>query len=382
MPNYLMKSYKFRIYPGKQQETMLIEHLRTSNDIWNSLLSKSKEKYGKEGKFYSKIELQEMVKGTLLYSQAAQAISHRLYAAIKRKIDMKKQHRKCGFPRFKSIERTKSIYYPQFGFSLSEKLKVSPFGKITIVRHRQVEGKIKTLTLKREQTGKWFAIFCSESGSSLPKTNNGSAVGMDMGLEKFAAFSDGAIIKNPKHLKHKEKRLAFYHKLFSKKKKGSKNRWMARLKLARIHEKVANCRKDFLHKTANYIISKYSMIAMERLDSQNMSSKGHGKGINDAAWAKFASIISYKAESAGCRIVLVDPKNTSQECSVCGIIVKKILWERRHVCQNCGFSEDRDINASINILKRATAGIAGSNACGNGTTVPSLKQETHIFVCG
>ncbi|MFA6328665.1 MAG: transposase [Candidatus Micrarchaeia archaeon] len=377
-----MKSYKFRIYPSKQQETVLVEHLCISRDIWNSLLSKSKEKYEKEGKFYTKTELQKMVKGASLYSQAAQAVSHRLHAAIKRKMDMKRQHKKWGFPRFKSIGRMKIIYYPQSGFSLSEKLKVSPFGKITIVKHRQVEGKIRTLTLKREFSGKWFAIFCSEPGAEHPKMNNGPAVGMDLGLEKFAALSDGTIIKNPRHFKRMEKKLAFCHKLFSRKKKGSRNRWKARLKLARVYEKVVNCRKDFLHKTANSIISKYSMIAMEDLDSQELSSKGHGKGIFDAAWAMFTDIIVYKAGSAGCRIVLVDPKNTSQECSACGTIVKKTLWERQHVCQNCGFSEDRDLNASLNILKRATAGIAGSNACGDGTVVPSLKQETHTCRSG
>jgi len=371
-----MKSYRFRIYPSKKQEAMLIEHLRTSKDIWNFLLSKSKEKYEQEGKFYSKTELQRMVKGTLLYSQTAQAVSHRLYAAIRRKID-----RKCGFPRFKSIERMKSLYYPQFGFALSEKLEVSPFGKITIVKHRQIDGKIRTLAIKRESTGKWFAIFCSESDASFQKENRGPAVGIDMGLEKFAVLSDGTIIKNPRHLKHKEIKLASCHKRLSKKKKGSRNRQKARLKLAIVHEKVANCRKDFLHKTANSLVSKYSMVAMEDLGSQEMSSKGHGKGINDAAWAMFASMIAYKAESAGCKIVLVDSRNTSQICSGCGGMVEKTLWERQHSCKGCGLDIDRDLNASINILKRATAGMAGSNACGNGTIVPSLKQETYPSRC-
>jgi len=377
-----MKSYRFRIYPNKQQEAILAEHLCISKDIWNFLLAASKEKYEKEGKFFSKTELQEMVKGTPLYSQVAQAVSHRLHAAIKRKIEMKKQHRKCGFPRFKSIERMKSLHYPQFGFSLSEKLIVSPFGKITIVKHRQIEGKIRTLTLKRESSGKWFAIFCSEQDTSSPKINSGPAVGMDMGLEKFAALSDGTIIRNPRHIIRREKKLGYLQRLLSKKKKGSKNRRRARLRLARAHEKVANCRKDFLHKAANSLLSKYSIIALEDLDSQQMSSQGHGKGIHDAAWAMFAGIISYKAESAGCKIVFVDPKNTSQECSACGTIVRKNLWERQHVCKNCGFSGDRDINASINILKRATAGIAGSNACGDGKVIPSLKQEDHAFRCG
>jgi len=377
-----MKSYRFRIYPNKQQEVVLVEHLCISKDIWNSLLAASKEKYDEEGKFYSKTELQKMVKGTHLHSQTAQAVSHRLHAAIKRKIDMKRQHRKCGFPRFKSIERMKSLYYPQFGFSLSEKLKVSSFGKITIVKHRQIEGKIRTLTLKRESSGKWFAIFCSEPGAQSPKINNGPAVGMDMGLEKFAALSDGTLIKNPRHLRHKEKILARLCRLLSKKKKGSRNRQLARLKFARVHEKVTNCRKDFLHKAANSLISKYSMVAMEDLDTHEISSKGHGKGIHDAAWAMFTNILAYKAGSAGCRIVFVNPKNTSQICSGCGETVQKTLWERQHSCKSCGLSMDRDQNASINILKRATAGIAGSNACGDGTMVPSLKQEVHISGCG
>jgi len=377
---------------------MLVEHLRISKDVWNSLLAASKEKYGKEGKFYSRTELQGMVKGTPLYSQTAQAVSHRLHAAIRHKIDMKMQHRKCGFPRFKSVGRMKSLYYPQSGFSLSEKLKVSPFGKITIVKHRQIDGKIRTLTLKRESTGKWFAIFCSEQGALPQKANRGPAVGIDVGLEKFAALSDGAIIKNPRHFKRREKKLIFYHKLLSKKKKGSRNRKKAKLKLARVYEKIKNCRKDFLHKTANSLISKYSMIAMEELSPQEMSCKGYGKGINDAAWTTFAGILAYKAGSAGCRIVLVDPRNTSQICSGCGERVQKPLWERQHTCKNCGLSNDRDLNASINILKKAlqrevaaksaskaceaTAGIAGSNACGDGSMIPSLKQEIHTLTCG
>lgn len=149
-----MRAYKFRLYPSKKQQPQLERHLWIAKNLWNTLLEKTKKKYDEEGRFYSKTELQLMVKDSGLYSQSAQAVAHQLHRSIQAKIRAKSKGIKWGFPRFKSFERMRSIHYPQSGFSLGQKLQVSPFGELPIVRHRIIEGRIKTLTIKRELSGK------------------------------------------------------------------------------------------------------------------------------------------------------------------------------------------------------------------------------------
>ncbi len=375
-----IRAYKFRIYPSKIQERIIYQHLEISRLLWNSLLEQSKKKYQQEYCFFSRSELQQMVKGTTLYSQAAQAVCHRLHAAIKKKIIAKKHGINLGFPRFKSEGGVKSLYYPQFGFHLGMKLYVNPFGEISIKKHREIIGRIKTLIVKREASGKFFAIFYTVMDGLPSRLNNGPEVGIDLGLKNFATLSDGIIITNPRHLKLHEERLAFLQKMLSKTRKGSKNRQKARFKVARAYEKLANARHDFLQKTADGLLSSYSLIALEELHVQKMIQRNYGKWIKDVAWGAFSQILAYKAESAGCKLVFVNPEGTTRECSTCGAQVPKTLQERTHSCPACGLTMDRDLNASINILKRATAGIAESNACGDGTKEAlSLKQEADAF---
>ena len=193
-----MKTYKFRIYPSKKQELQLKEHLWIAKNIWNELLAYSKDYYQKTGKFPSKSELQMLSKGKGLFSQTQQNVAHKVSNSIFRVFKLKKKGVKCGFPRFKSIDRMKSLLYPQSGFKLDKKLKVTPFGEISIKEHREIEGNIKTLTLKREPSGKWFAIFCTECESKTPRINRGEQIGIDLGLKTFATLSNGEIIKNPR----------------------------------------------------------------------------------------------------------------------------------------------------------------------------------------
>ncbi len=374
-----MRAYKFRLYPSKKQEEMLKHHLWIKKGLWNNLLQKTKEKYEKEQKFLTINEMAELVKGTELYSQTAQSVFRDLDKSLKAKIRAKKKGQKWGFPRFKSFDGVKSIHYPQSGFSLGEKLKVSSFGEIPIVRHRVIKGKIKTLTLKRESSGKWFAIFCVEEEPQTPKMNKGPSIGLDLGLNKLATLSDGKIIENPHQFKKFEDKLAQVQRILSRRRKGSHNRFKSKKKVALVHETIANIRSDYLHKSANWLLSHYSKIVMEDLRIREMSEDGHGKGIHDASWGLFTNMLCYKAESAGSEIVFVNPKDTSKECSGCHSLTEKSLWERTHVCPACGLILDRDINAAINILTRATAGMAGSNACGDGIAIPSLKQEAHAF---
>jgi putative transposase len=380
-----MRAYKFRIYPSKTQEKEMQRHLWLSKELWNEMLAFTKEIYNSYQRFPTKKTLREMVKQSGLFSQVGQELVDRLIDALHRKISMKKKGGKGGFPRFKSFDRMKSLHYPQSGFWLEKRLKVTPFGEIAIKKHREITGKIKTLTMKREPTGKWFAIFCAEEEKPMPKENRGEAVGIDLGLKTFATLSDGTAIRNPRHLEQYEDRLTFIQRKFSKRKRRSNNRKKAKKRLAKLYEKVADCRRDFLHKTSTQLVNDYSIVASEKLASQEMAEENYGKQINDAGWNMFANMLAYKAEGAGCKVVFVDPKNTTQECSNCHQIVKKDLTERMHECPFCNISIDRDLNAARNILKRATVGQTGSNACNSlqkerdVAEVTSVKQEAHIL---
>jgi putative transposase len=383
-----MRAYRFRIYPSKKQEEEMCRHLWVSKELWNEMLAFTKEIYNNYQRFSTRKTLREMVKQSGLFSQVNQELVDRLVDALHRKIEMKKKGEKGGFPRFKSFDRMKSLHYPQYGtgFWLDRKLKITPFGEIAIKKHREIKGRIKTLTLKREATGKWFAIFSVETQKEIPKENKGEAVGIDLGLRTFATLSDGMRIDNPRHFKRYEERLAFIQRKFSKKKKGSTNRKRAKLSAAKLHEKISNCRRDFLHKISTQLVNDYSFIASEKLGSREMSEENYGKQINDAGWNMFANMLAYKAEGAGCRVVFVNPENTSKMCSSCGNIRNDLtLWDREYTCPNCGLSMNRDINAAHNILTRATVGQTGSNSCNSlqkerdVAVATSVKQEAHIL---
>jgi putative transposase len=404
--NILMKvtmAWKFRLYPTKTQVKEMQTHLWFSKNLWNDGLELAKQLYTDYQKFPTRNTYQEISKNSGLYSQVAQDVFIRLDRAIKAKIRRKKTGLGGGFPRFKSLDRMKSLHYPQSGFSLNgKKLKITPFGEIKIKTHREVKGKIKTLTLKKEATGKWYAILTTETEAGPVPKNNGNQVGIDLGLINFAVLSDGTTIKNPRHLKKHEDNLRAKQKPLSRAKRGSSNRQKAKNRLAVVHEKIRNVRRDFLHKLSRKLVHSHSLMALETLASQEMAEKAHGKSINDAGWSEFISMLSYKAEGAGSRVILVNPENTTKECSRCGVLTDKALSERQHNCLSCGLSLDRDINAAMNILNRATSGTAissggsmngtpftatggtpGSNACEVETSaarqVSSVKQEAHAF---
>ena len=376
----MLRVYRFRLYPNRLQTETLNHHLWLSKELWNRMLDYSKSKYRSEGKFASKKELREMVKHQGLFSQVAQELVDRLVDATWRFVEFKKKGADCGFPRFKSFERMKSLCYPQMGFRINgNHLKVTPFGEIKLKLHRPINGEVKTLVLKRESSGKWFAILTAEGKVQTCQVNHGVKVGVDLGLSKLAVVSDGSIIANPRHIKKHERKIAVLGSRLSKKKKGSRNRVKAKVKLARVYEKLANSRLDFLHKTSQDLVCKYSLISLENLNIKGMVQNRFGKQINDAGWGMLASMLCYKAESAGCRVVFVTPEGTTQQCSRCGITVPKTLADREHRCPNCGLFLDRDLNAAHNILKRCTVGHTEIQACEVAPKGVTVKQEAHTF---
>jgi putative transposase len=288
--------------------------LKECGGIWNSLLAYAKNQYKRTGLLPTRKALYAKTKGANVFSQVAQNVADRIYKSMLGMQGRKRAGLRAGFPRFKLEGRVKSFTYPQFGFSLGNTLHIFGIGKIRMRKHREVEGKIKTLTIKKSPSGKWFAILTSGMEKIPEKPRKPfepggarSAVGIDLGIGHFAYLSDGRVIGNPRHLRRAREKLRAAHKNVSKKKKGSKNRIKAKQRLGVAYEKLANRRADFLHKLSRSLVCGCSLIAMEKLKTSKMLGGFLAKAILDCAWAEFASIIRYKAEEAGCRLVFVNP---------------------------------------------------------------------------
>jgi putative transposase len=362
------------------------------------ILEKAKKSYEKDKKSkvnkstfnkYMKEAIAENRDFLKIYSQSRQDIFIRVQKAyqnffrrLKEKNNGAKQ--KVGFPRFKSRDRYNSITYPQDNgaFSIEKNyLRISRIGRVQIELHRGIWGKIKTMTIKRE-AGKYYAIFTAIKDIEPPKVKNTNSVGIDMGLNSFVAISDGTLITKPKFVVERKKKLARWQKIAARRKKGSKRREKAKMKLQKEWEHITNQSDDYLHKLSHRLVnSGYTSFAIEKLNIQNMVKNHNLAGsIHNASWNRFTQLLSYKAESAGLKVIEVDPRNTSKTCSNCGYIMDNMpLSERAFSCWKCGMTKDRDINASINILKRATEGHSGSYVQGDdvrlqkGAIVEELK---------
>jgi putative transposase len=205
-------------------------------------------------------------------------------------------------------------------------------------------------TVQRDAADHWYACFACEVASE-PLPFNELAVGIDVGLERFATLSDGVKVENPRFFRRNEKALAKAQRKLSQAEKGTPQRAKQRKAIQHIHQRIANKRRDFAHKLSREWVSSFGMIAFEKLNGKNML-QNHclAKSISDAAWHQLIAYTTYKAENAGRVVVLVDPRNTSQQCSCCGTMVEKSLSVRVHACPACGLVMDRDQNAAINIL--------------------------------
>jgi len=275
---------------------------------------------------------------------------------------------KKGFPRFKS--RVNSITFPQSGFKfISNKLfSCSKIGNIPVILHRVPKGKIKTLTIKENKIGQWFAIFACELPDAAVEHPSSDKVGIDVGLENFATLSNGEIVANPRYLLKTEKRLKLLQRGLSRKVKGSANRRKAKFRLAKQYLRVANQRSDFLHKLSRKLASRYNTIAVEDLNVKSMlQTHWLAKGITDASWNSFINMLSYKEVALGGQC-LKNPRTrgSTHRCSRCGQWVDMPLSERKFSCPKCFNVLHRDLNASINHLND-TVGTDCSkpNACGH-----------------
>jgi len=336
-----MLAYKFRIYPSGAQEEKLLLTLNLCRFVYNwaleGLNGQEKPNLYKLKRGLPKLkekrpELKEV------HSQVLQNEVVRLYDNLKTLAALKRNGRRVGRLRFKGRGWFKSFTHPQFGFKIENgKLVLSKVGEISIKLHREMKGKVKRLTVKRECSGRWFAIFqVEDEPKPLPRT--GKAIGMDMGIKHFLSDTDGRQIENPRFYERSLERIRVRHRQLSKKQKGSKNREKARVKLARAYERLVNQRDDFLHKLPRFYVNNYDVVVAEDLNIAGMAkNRNLARKILDASWGKFLHMLTYKAERAGRQFVKVDPRGTSQE-------------------YNHG-ELDRDYNAALNILERGLVGL-------------------------
>ncbi len=355
-----MKTYRYRLYPTKSQVSRLEQTLECCRWVYNETLALRKNAWEEEQKWISYFESKRQIPIwkeqrpllSTVHSQVLQDVSLRVDLAFKAFFRRVKDGDNPGYPRFRGKSRYDSFTYPQSGFRLDGRtLHLSKIGDLRVVLHRPVKGTVKTLTIRQSSTGKWYACFSVEYEPDVTHQKKGE-IGIDVGLESFATLSNGEKIENPRFFRTDEKALAKAQRKLSKAEKGTLKRRKARKVVAHIHERIANRRLNFAHQTSRQLVNRYGMIALEKLNITKMQKNHHlAKSIADVSWNMFITITKSKAEEAGSRVILVNPRNTSQQCSGCGMIVAKTLSDRVHSCPHCGLVMDRDQNAAINILR-------------------------------
>ena len=361
----MLKAYKYRIYPNKEQELYFAKTFGCTRFIYNKMLAdriKSYEenkdldikqvKYPTPAQYKKEFEWLKEVDSLALAN--AQINLDKAYKNFFR-------DKSVGFPKFKSKKSNRFSYttnnqngtiYIDGNYIKIPKLK----SKIKIVLHRKFKGLIKSATISKTPSNQYYiSILVDTENIKLPKNEN--KIGIDLGLKEFAITSDGEIFSNPKWLRKTEKKLKKAQRSLSRKTKGSNNRNKARLKVAKLHQKIANQRKDFLHKISNYITNENQVIVIEDLKVKNlMQNHNLAKAISEVSWSEFRTMLTYKCKWKG-RELIITPSNyaSSQLCSNCGnkSSQTKDLSCRTYVCSVCGMVMDRDINASKNLLKLA-----------------------------
>jgi len=363
-----MITYKFRLYPNKNQEEKLLWVLDKCRFVYNKMLEglNKQDRPNKSQLQKSIVKLkEENPELKRVYSKVLQYEPHRLFSNLRALSRLKLNGKKVGKLRFKGKGWFKTFTYNQSGFKLIETNKrldllyLSKIGDIPIKIHRDVKEKIKQIIVKRHDSNKWYACVSVEDNIDKEKKSIKRRVGIDVGIKHFLTDSDGLQIENPKYFDKSYKRLRKEQIKLSRKKKKSKNRNKQRIKVARVHEKIVNQREDFLHKISKYYIDNYDLIAIEDLNIESMVRNHYlSRYINDASWRKLRQFLSYKAERAGKVVVEVNPRGTSKE-------------------YNYG-KLDRDYNASLNILKRGLQQIGQGLSKFTPVEIEPLRELTKV----
>lgn len=367
----VIKTYKFRIYPNKNQAKLMAKHFGSTRFVWNYFLAKRKESYIENEKplnYHDNAKALTLLKKDGEFKWLKEINSQSLQASLK-DLDtaygrfFKKQ---AMFPRFKSKHKSvDSFRCPQSVDIRDGKLSLPKFREgIKIKLHREMAGKILFATISKTHTDKYFtSITCETEHEVLPHTDK--QIGIDLGIKNLAICSDGKVFKNPKTTKKYAKKLTYEQRQLSKKQKGSGKRFKQRKKVAAVHEKIKNVRADNIHKLTHLIVSENQVVIIEDLNVSGMI-KNHklAKAIADVSWHELSRQFEYKAQWNERDFTKIDRWfPSSKTCNVCNFIKQDLsLKDREWICPRCGTILDRDLNASQNILKQGLKILSGSGA--------------------
>ena len=355
------RTYRFRLYPNREQTELLSKHFGCSRFVYNYFLNQREEQYkltGKTDNFYAQCKTLTTLKKQEETAWLKEVNSQTLQFAI-RSLETAYNNffkKRTKFPKFKSKHSKNSFTVPQSASVADNRLFIYKFKEGIKCRvHREIKGKIGKVTITKTPSGKYFVSVFTEEEYITPINKTGKSIGVDMGLKELLTTSDGETFKNNRCTRRYECKLAKAQQHLSRKKKGSRGFEKQRLKVARLHDKIANSRADYLHKCSISLVRRYDTICIEDLNVKGMTrNRRLSKSITDASWGDFVSMLTYKAEWNDKKVVKVDRYfPSSQTCNVCGYVNKQIkkLSVREWECPECHTHHNRDINAAINILR-------------------------------
>ena len=394
----MIETYKFRLYPTKEQEVLLAKHFGTVRFVYNWALEFDNKKYATLQKHlgwmsictsdeYHQLKIDNPWMREVNVQSMTSAISH-LDKAFQRFF-----RHQGGFPKFKSKFDNHQSFEVPGGFKIdfkAKKIQIPKFiktkkngdNKLKFVLSRKVKkGKMGTATVSRNPSGQYFISFIVHTTEQYPECRNeikvDNSLGIDFGLKHFLTFSDGTTVDSPEYFKKMLDKLVWEQRKLSKKQKGSKNKEKQRKKVAKVHQKIHNQREDFLHKLTTTLVkeSQFDMFCLEDLNLEGMK-KMWGRKVSDLSYYTFQSMLTYKCQKYGKLVMKIGRfEPSSQICSKCGHRHKMQMDIRTYVCPECGQVIDRDLNAAINIRNFAlrnvlknTDGTSGINACGDGSS--------------
>ena len=348
---------RYRVYPAREMQDKIFEQFGVCTTVRDACLD--------TGNF----DVRQLPGLKLTYpelksvhSVVLQNMLFQVRDNIKALSKLKSKGKRVGQLRHKKV---RTLIYEQTGYKIvGNKLSLSKIGEMRIEISRPIPGVIKQVILKFTRTHQWYVSVISRTEDDPSLRDGERTVGIDMNLVNFSTDSDGKVFDHPHNVRTSAKQLGRAQRKMSKKVKGSRNRKKQRLRVAKVYETAERRRDDFLHKWSNYYIQNYDKIAVEKLNIKEMleqqrpdgmtrkTKRGMNRNTLDAAWGKARGFLTYKAERAGCQVVLVNPAYTTQECYKCGNIVKKGLDERTHDCNVCGYKEPRDLNSALMIRKK------------------------------